>query len=314
MSSESKLVSVVFSFRNEAENIPALVSRVGSAFAGQPEHYEIIFVNDRSSDRSLEILLEERERNPAIKILNMSRRFGVCECVRAGMQWSKGDAVIYMDTDLQDPPELIPKLLECWRQGAQVVHTQRTHRDGENPAKMWLTRQAYRVIRFGSSIELPVEAGDFKLLSRQAVQHFLNLTESDPYIRGLVVWIGFSQQFVPYQRAPRHGGITHFPLFSRNPWKTLITGLTSFSFAPIYAWAVIAAAGICLAALLVAAGVGAALLLSSFAPALALMGLAFFFWSTIIGAIATVGLYVIRTYKDVRGRPQYIVESAVGFS
>src|ERR1035437_7989851 len=148
MTSGSGLVSVVFSFRNEAENIPTLVSRVDAAFSGQPERYEIIFVNDRSSDNSLEILMKERERNPAVKILNMSRRFGVGECVRAGMQWSKGDAVIYMDADLQDPPELIPKLLEFWRQGAQVVHTQRTRRTGESPAKMWLTKQAYRVIRF----------------------------------------------------------------------------------------------------------------------------------------------------------------------
>jgi dolichol-phosphate mannosyltransferase len=313
MTSGSGLVSVVFSFRNEAENIPTLVSRVDAAFSGQPERYEIIFVNDRSSDNSLEILMKERERNPAVKILNMSRRFGVGECVRAGMQWSKGDAVIYMDADLQDPPELIPKLLEFWRQGAQVVHTQRTRRTGESPAKMWLTKQAYRVIRFGSTIELPVESGDFKLLSRQALQHFLSLSESDPYIRGLVVWIGFSQQFVPYERAPRNAGSTHFPLFSRNPWKTLISGLTSFSFAPIYAWAVIAAVGLGLAAMLLAVGVGAALLHGSFAGTVALVGLAFFFWATIIGAISTVGLYVIRTYKDVRGRPQYIVESTVGF-
>ena len=313
MTFESGLVSVVFSFRNEAENIPTLVSRVDSAFSGQPERYEIIFVNDRSSDTSLEILLKERERNPAVKILNMSRRFGVGECVRAGMQWSKGDAVVYMDADLQDPPELIPKLLESWRQGAQVVHTQRTRRTGESPAKMWLTKQAYRLIRFGSTIELPVDAGDFKLLSRQAVRHFLSLSESDPYIRGLVVWIGFSQQFVPYQRAPRNAGSTHFPLFSRNPWKTLISGLTSFSFAPIYAWAADRRSRALSCGFPPRGGRGGGVAAWELCRHARPVGLAFFFWATIIGAISTVGLYAIRTYKDVRGRPQYIVESTVGF-
>lgn len=180
MTPGGRLVSIVLSFRNEAQNIPEMVARIDAVFASQPEDDEIVFVNDRSSDRSLEVLAKERSRNPRVKILNMSRRLGVSECVRAGMAKSKGDAIIYMDADLQDPPEVVPKLLEQWRQGAQVVHTVRMRRAGENPLKTWLTRQAYRVIRFGSSIELPVEAGDFKLLSRQAVRHMLALTESDP--------------------------------------------------------------------------------------------------------------------------------------
>ena len=243
-SSPPSLVSVVLSFRNEAENIPTLVSRLDTMFTGQNVDYELLFVNDASTDASLAILLAERERNPRVKILNMSRRFGVAEGVLAGMSAATGDAVVYMDSDLQDPPEVIPSLVARWRQGADVVHTVRTRRKGESALKMMATRIAYRIIQLGSAIELPVDAGDFKLLSRAAVDHLLQVRESDPYLRGLVVWLGFNQVFVPYERDARHAGSTHFPFLSKNPWKTFIIGMTSFSFLPVYLCFALAAAGL----------------------------------------------------------------------
>jgi dolichol-phosphate mannosyltransferase len=139
------LVSVVLSFRNEAENIPTLIARLAAMFATQPFDYELIFVNDASTDRSLDILINERERNPRVKVLNMSRRFGVAEGVLAGMEAARGDAVVYMDADLQDPPEVIPELIARWRAGSDVVHTVRTRRHGESPFKMFATRIAYRL-------------------------------------------------------------------------------------------------------------------------------------------------------------------------
>ena len=151
-------------------------------FAGQPVDYELIFVNDASTDRSLDLLLGERERNPRVKVLNLSRRFGVAEGVLAGMAAAGGDAVVYMDADLQDPPEVIPEsMLARWRAGADVVHTVRTRRHGESPTED--VGDADR--RTGSSssdrpIELPVDAGDFKLLSRQVVDHLLQLREVGP--------------------------------------------------------------------------------------------------------------------------------------
>jgi dolichol-phosphate mannosyltransferase len=294
------LVSVVLSFRNEAENIPTLVARLAAMFAGQPVDYELIFVNDASTDRSLELLLGERARNPRVKVLNLSRRFGVAEGVLAGMEAAGGDAVVYMDADLQDPPEVIPELIARWQSGADVVHTVRTRRHGESPLKMFATRTAYRIIQLGSSIELPVDAGDFKLLSRRVVDHLLRLREADPYLRGLVVWLGYPQVFVPYERDARHAGRTHFPFFSRNPWKTFALGLTTFSFMPIYACLALAAAGVMLAAVLtVTAG--------------AMTGLFVFLWALLMAAVAMVGVYVIRIYKDVRGRPAFIVASRVGF-
>ena len=307
------LVSVVLSFRNEEGNLPELAARLSKMFAAQPFEYELLFVNDASTDGSLDALLQARASNERIRILTMSRPFGVAECVRAGLAASRGDAVIYMDTDLQDPPEVIPSMLDAWRRGAEVVHTVRSRRHGENPLKTWLTGVAYRMIRFGATIDLPVDAGDFKLLTRKAVDRLLALRESDPYLRGLVVWLGFQQVFVAYERDARHRGATHFPFFSRNPWKTFALGLTSFSFAPIYACAALAAAGLAVAAGLL--GIAVVRTLAGTGPALrpALLGVATFFWATTLGAISIVGVYVIRTYKDVRGRPEYIVASTVGF-
>jgi dolichol-phosphate mannosyltransferase len=294
------LVSVVLSFRNEAGNLGVLIARLEAMFAGEDADYELIFVNDASTDRSLEILIAERVRNPRIKIVNLSRRFGVAEGVRAGMSAARGDAVVYMDADLQDPPEVIPTLLQRWRGGAAIVHTVRTRRHGEHRLKMLLTRLAYRLIQSGSSINLPVDAGDFKLLSRSAVDHLLRLEESDPYLRGLVVWLGFNQAFVEYERNARHAGRTHFPFFSKNPWKTFAVGLTSFSFLPIY---------LCL--MLTAAALVASVVM--FLVDMLLVGFVMLLWATLMGAVATLGVYVIRIYKDVRRRPQFIVESTVGF-
>jgi dolichol-phosphate mannosyltransferase len=313
-SSPRPLVSVVFSFRNETENLPALVSRLAAMFGGESVEYELLFVNDASADASVEVLTGLRGSNPRIKIINMSRRFGVAECARAGLSYARGDAVIYMDTDLQDPPEVIPQLLAAWRQGAEIVHTVRTRREGESRLKTWLVGRAYRLIRFGATIELPVDAGDFKLLSRRAVEHLLRLRESDPYLRGLVVWLGFTQAQVPYVRSGRHGGRTHFPFFSRNPWKTVVVGLTSFSFGPIYACAALAGVGLVAAVVTLAAAAYLAVHGNPRAMPVALAGVITFFWGTLLGGVSIVGLYVVRIYKDVRGRPQYIVASTVGFA
>jgi len=308
------LVSVVFSFRNEADNISPLIARLDAVLTAERVPYELIFVNDASTDDSLAILLKERDRNPRVKVINLSRRFGVGEGVAAGLTAASGDAVIYMDTDLQDPPEVIPKLIACFRNGADVVHTVRTQRRGESALKMWATRLAYRVIQSGAQIQLAVDAGDFKLLSRRAVDHLLRLPESDPYFRGLLVWIGFNQAFVPYERDARHAGRTHFPFFSRNPWKTFVLGVTSFSFVPIYACLVLAAVGLLATAVLGVTALAAAARGSAFGATAGLSTLLLFLWATGMAAIGIVGLYVVRIYKDVRGRPRFIVHSTVGFS
>jgi glycosyltransferase involved in cell wall biosynthesis len=258
--------------------------------------------------------VDARSGNPRVRVINMSRRFGVSECARAGMAAASGDAVVIMDADLQDPPEVIAQLIDKWRAGADVVHTVRTRRHGESPLKMVLTRLAYRIIHMGSSIELPVDAGDFKLLSRAALNHVLAFNESDPYLRGLVVWIGFQQAFVPYERDARHAGTTHFPFFSRNPWKTFAMGLTSFSFMPIFAVIGLAAFAAAVAAGLVAGAAVLVLKNGHLSATYLLATIAALCWATTLIAISAVGIYVIRIYKDIRHRPQYIIESTIGLA
>jgi dolichol-phosphate mannosyltransferase len=307
-------MSVILSFRNEAEVIPELIERLQRMFRSQPVRYELIFVNDASTDNSLDLLLEKRSADRNIKILNMSRRWGVSECVLAGMAHSSGDAVIMMDADLQDPPEVIPEMIARWRAGAEVVYTVRVSRAGESAIKMGLTRLAYKVIRWLSEIELPENAGDFKLLSRRAVDELLKMKdEKDLYLRGLVMWIGFRQASVSYNRQPRFKGETHFPLLrSKNPWKTLISGVTAFSLFPLQLFLLFAVlaflvALICLLVLIFQ--LVRQVPVPIWWPMLvALLVLSAF---QLVG-IGIVGLYLGRIYNQVKGRPNYIVESMEG--
>lgn len=308
------VLSVVLSFRNEADVIPELISRLAKSLEGAGIDYELIFVNDASTDGSLALLEALRARDPRVKILNMSRRFGVAPCVMAGMQFARGDAVVYMDTDLQDPPELIPTLVARWREGADVVYTVRTSRQGESVWKMRVTRAAYRAIQLASDIELPIEAGDFKLLSRRVVDQLIALGEQDLYVRGLVTWMGFRQVAVPYERQPRGAGEAHFPLLrSWGPISSFVAGVTSFSHAPLIAFLLLGLAGgalsmLALALLLLAGVVGAAA--SSIAW---LVAFGVLLWSTLALGIGVIGLYLARIHREVLGRPRYIVESAIGF-
>src|SRR2546421_4740355 len=230
------MISVVFSFYNEEDNIPELVRRVRAALRPVVGlEYEMIFVNDRSTDNSLTLLKAESDREHDVKVVNMSRNFGVSVCALAGMRYAKGEAVIYLDADLQDPPELIPTLLETWkREQADVVHTVRTRREGENPLKLLITKIGYRILRKLANINLAENAGDFKLLSRRAVDHLLTLEEKQPYLRGLVVWIGFKQAQVHYVRESRFKGATKFPVFGYKVIDNFLeSALISFSNVPL---------------------------------------------------------------------------------
>ncbi|MBI5686316.1 MAG: glycosyltransferase family 2 protein [Verrucomicrobia bacterium] len=308
------LLSVVFSFRNEEEVLPELIRRLRGTLNPLDLDYELVFVNDASTDGSLEVLLKLHEEDPRIKIINMSRRFGVSPCVIAGLRHTRGDAVVYMDADLQDPPELIPQLLEKFREGHDVVHTTRTKRLGEGRFKMWLTKQAYKTINAVSDIDIPENTGDFKLLSRRAVNQLLRLGEYDPFMRGLVRWIGFKQAHVFYERDRRFAGETHFSLLrSINPIREFIRGLTSFSEWPLYFALIV---GFIVSAGAFAYLVGIVITTVFFGmhnpgwPAL--MVTLLFLGGTILFTIGILGIYIGRIHQDLKRRPPYIVESKIG--
>ena len=305
------LLSILFSFRNEEEVLPELIERLQAVAAKLPVDCEFIFVNDASTDRSLEILAERARHDLRLKIINLSRRFGVIEGFLAAMQYARGDAVVTMDCDLQDPPELIPELVDKWQAGATVVYTVRTAREGESAAKMFLTRLAYKAIRWVSNEDMPVDAGDFKLIGRRVVNELLQLKERDPYLRGLVTWMGFKQTPVHYRRAARRKGTPHFPLLrSKTPFVQFAAGLTSFSVVPLTVFLVL---GLVLTLLALLAAVVCALAAPATPPWAWLIAALAFFTGLQLTAIGTVGLYVGRIFNDVRNRPRYLVASTIGF-
>jgi len=301
---KKNLISIVFSFRNEEETILELIERTKEVIEKTPYNYEIIFVNDASTDNSLNILKEYAEKDKRIKIINLSRRFGYNQGLFAGINYSKGDAVITLDADLQDPPELIPQLIKKWEEGADIVHTIRKKRIGESKIKVFLTKLAYKIINFVSEVKLLEDAGNFKLISRKALNEILKLKEKDPYVRGIAGWVGFKQDYIYYVREKRAKGKTHFPfLRSMGPFMEFISGVTSFSILPLL---YIVLLGIILSF------IGIILLILSIFHILHFwIGLMIFLSGITIFSISVVGVYTGRIWKEVLNRPNYIVESTI---
>ncbi len=310
------LISVVVSFRNEAENLPELIRRLEAVFSHVDADYELIFVNDASTDGSLQILLDARGRNPAVKIVNMSRRFGVTPCVLAGFEKSRGDAVVCLDADLQDPPELIPDLISKWREGADVVHTTRTARRGENPLKLLLTRAAYWMINRFSDIEILQNTGDFKLLSRRALDELLRLDEFDPFLRGLVSWVGFKQDQVFYVREQRFAGTTKFSLLTTlNPYKEFIRGITLFSTTPLYISLFLGLFVSALSFFFLLVLIGIPLVFerdASLSWNHLLLGTILLMGGMILFTVGILGMYVGRIHRETINRPRYIIREFIG--
>lgn len=314
---ETAKISVVLSFYNERSVLPEVLDRMRAVFApliakNWVSSYELVFVNDNSSDESEKYLRSELHKGDIV-VVNMSRNFGVSECVMAGLAHASGDAVIYMDCDLQDPPEVIPQLIEAWRNDAEaeVVYTTRTRRDGEHWLKMLITKLGYRFINSISEIELQIDSGDFKLLSRRVVDNLLQLKEDKPYMRGLVSWVGFKQVQVFYERLERFDGRenTKMNVLSRKViYYWLDRALISFSDAPLK--------------LMLFFGFGLSFV--SFLYVLVVlaqkaMGLSVPGWAAIMSAIlflggvqimmlGFIGLYIGATFKEVKQRPRYIVK------
>lgn len=308
-----QFLSVVFSFRNEEDVLHELIRRLHESLKPTGLDYEFVFVNDCSTDRSLEILYELAKEDKAIRIVNMSKRFGVTPCFLAGMEYARGDAVVTMDTDLQDPPEVIPELVEKWRDGADVVYTTRSEREGEPLIRLWVTKMVYRVLNRLSETELQVDSGMFKLMSRRVADRLLSMKEQDSYFRGLITWVGFNQVQVLYRREKRYAGERHFPLLGKGPAKEFVAGLLSFSQYPlffIFLLGLVTSAGAFAVLAAIALGHAAGVAISF---TYAWMSLLVLLAGAQLLALGILGLYLGRIYNQVKGRPLYIVESTHGF-
>ncbi len=303
-----KLLSIIFSFRNEEGNIEPLVKRISTTME-KVKHwkYELIFVNDDSTDNSEKILLNLQKSYP-IKIINMSRNFGIDPCVLAGFRNSSGDAIIYLHTDQQDPPELIPELIQKHDEGNEIIHTVRTKRKGEGKFRMFLTKIAYKVINALSDINLPIQAGDYKLISKKALNEILKQKEFRPYVRGLSVWVGFKQDFVFYEREARGEGKSKMPLLSAGPVTDFINGVTSYSLKPLYLGILFGFISMIISFLLIIYSLFLKFNNLAIPGSTSIIIAISFFSGIIMFTLGIIGIYLARIFEQTKGREQYVIK------
>ena len=306
-----KLLSIIFSFRNEEKNLNELIERISSSLKKVNNwKYELIFVNDDSDDNSENILLRLQKEYP-ITIINMSRKFGVAPCIIAGFKQAKGNAIVYMDSDLQDPPEIIPDLILEHEKGNEIVHTVRTKREGENKIKLMITKIAYKVINFFADINLPIESGDFKLISKRALKEILNQKEYRPYVRGLSVWVGFKQSFMKYERKARGYGKTKMPLFSKGPVTEFINGITSYSLKPLYFGIFFGFISMLVSILLIVYAIYCKIYNLAIPGSTGIIVTISFFSGVLMFIIGIMGIYLARIFEQTKGRDQYIIKDII---
>lgn len=302
-------ISAIIPSYNEQENVGLMYERMSKVLSKISDDYEIIYVNDCSRDETLLRIKALAEKDNHVKYVSFSRNFGHQIAVSAGLDVCQGDAVVIIDGDLQDPPELIEQMYERYKEGYKVVYARRTSRDGETWFKKFTAKMFYRILASMTSIDIPVDVGDFRLIDKVIVQHLRNMPEKSKYIRGQISWIGYKQTFVDYHRDARIYGRTNYPL--RKMLRFALDGITAFSDKPLK----------------IASGLGIfSVIVSLLALVYALVS-HFCFNNTITGwtslilsvlfiggvqliTIGIIGEYIARINNDVRNRPLYIVEES----
>ncbi len=308
VSDNKKVISVIVPVFNETAVIDVFYQRLNAVLDAMSERYnrEVIFVDDGSSDGSFERLSELADADPTIRVVKFSRNFGHQVAITAGIDTATGDAVVVIDADLQDPPEVIERFVEKWEQGYDVVYGVREKRDGESRLKLLTAAAFYRILKGIIKIDIPVDVGDFRLMSRRVAERFRELRERDRFVRGLVSWVGFKQTGVEYSRDKRYAGETKYPY--RKMLKFAFDGITSFSSIPLK----------------LATWLGYLTSLFAF-----LYGLSVFIqkavgytvqgWATImvgmlfLGGVQLIclgimGEYIGRIFNEIKHRPMYVIE------
>lgn len=302
-------ISAIIPSYNEQENVGLMYERMSKVLSKISDDYEIIYVNDCSRDETLLRIKALADKDKHVKYVSFSRNFGHQIAVSAGLDVCQGDAVVIIDGDLQDPPELIEQMYEKYKEGYKVVYARRTSRDGETWFKKFTAKMFYRILASMTSIDIPVDVGDFRLIDKVIVKHLRNMPEKSKYLRGQISWIGYKQTFVDYHRDARIYGTTNYPL--KKMLRFALDGITAFSDKPLK----------------IASGLG---IFSAIVSLLALVYALvshFCFNNTITGwtslilsvlfiggvqliTIGIIGEYIARINNDVRNRPLYIVEES----
>ena len=308
--------SVVAPVFNEEALVEEFCRRTAAALEPLGEPFEIVLVNDGSRDRSLELMRAAREADPRVKVLSFSRNFGHQLAITAGTDYAAGQAVVVIDSDLQDPPEVIADLIAKWREGYEVVYAVREEREGETWFKTATASLFYRLIDRITSVQIPRDAGDFRLMDRKVVDALARIREHHRFMRGLSVWVGFKSTGVPYRRHARKAGSTKYPL--RKMLKFALDGITSFSYLPLQL-ATYMGFGVAALSLLFIIVVIVMRLVAPTAEEAAFYGQAstlaavLFIGAVQLISLGIIGEYVGRIYDEVKGRPLYIVAEALGF-
>lgn len=307
---DNTLLSLVVPLYNERPMLPLFFERVLPVLATLDLHWEIVLIDDGSDDGSAQYIHSVIDRTPGIRLIKLSRNFGKEAAMTAGLEHAKGDAVIVLDADLQDPPEQIPAMVECWQSGVDVVLMQRRSRAGETAFKRWSAHLFYRLLNRTSRTNIPVDTGDFRLMSRKAVNALLVLKERNRYMKGLFAWIGMPTQVIQYDREPRAAGETKWDY--PGLVGLALEGLTSFSVSPLR-WATMIG--------LIAASMGAvfgvwivvkALMLGDATSGYpSLVAIISFLGGIQLMSVGIVGEYVGKTYMESKQRPVYLTEEVI---
>lgn len=304
--------SVVVPLFNEELVINESYRRLKAVMDSTNEKYEIVFVNDGSKDKTEYIAENICKKDVNIKLVNFSRNFGHQAAITAGMNAAAGEAVIVIDADLQDPPETILKMIDKWREGYDVVYGKRAKREGETFFKKFTAKSFYRLLRSITNIDIPVDAGDFRLIDRKVCNALNALPERNRYVRGLVSWLGFKQTYVEFVRQERFAGETKYPL--KKMMKLAFDGITSFSYKPLtfigYCGGALFSIGfisfICIIIRNLIRSVSLLSLSSFFSMSLMLFGLVFC-------SFGIMGEYIGRIFDESKGRPMYIIDNIINY-
>lgn len=308
------LLSVVVPCYNEQEVLRATHERLTGVLAELSTlDYELIFVNDGSRDDTQPILMQLQLVDSHIRVLLLSRNFGHQVAVTAGLEEASGDAVVIIDADLQDPPEVIPQMVQLWREGNDVVYGMRVDRRGESKFKLWTAKIFYRLINRLSETKMPFDAGDFRLLDRRVVEVINAMPERARFLRGMVSWAGFRQVSLPYERAARHAGTSKYPLTKMI--RFAMDGIISFSLLPLKLaiWTGFLAIWIAVAGIIVA--VIDRLMDKNLTRGWASLFVAVLFMGGVqLVSLGIIGEYLGRIYTEVKRRPLYVIQERLGFT
>ena len=307
------LLSVIVPCYNEQDVLRATHERLTAVLAGMSWlDYELIFVNDGSHDDTQLILAQLQHVDRHVRVLLFSRNFGHQIAVTAGLEEASGDAVVIIDSDLQDPPEVIPQMVQLWRDGNDVVYGLRTDRQGESTFKLWTAKVFYRLINRLSETKMPFDAGDFRLLDRRVVEVINSTPERARFLRGMVSWAGFRQVSLPYERAARHAGTSKYPF--RKMLNFAMDGIISFSLVPLKLaiWTGFLAIWIAVAGIIVA--IVDRMLDRHLTRGWASLFVAVLFMGGVqLVSLGILGEYLGRIYTEVKRRPLYVVQERLGF-